>query len=379
MSLIQEKIYLDNNATTRIDDRVLDAMLPYFTNFYANANSSHLAGLTVKEAVEQARWQTAELIQAKPNDIIFTSGATEAINLAIKGLANEKRKHIVTVITEHEAVLDTCLHLETIGYKISYLGVNKDGILDLDLLTASVTEETALVIVMMANNETGTLQDIKKIGEIAKSKEAYFLCDATQAIGKIPINVVDLGIDLLSLSAHKFYGPKGIGALFVSKKIKAKLTGQITGGGQQNSKRSGTLNVPGIIGLGKACEIASLEMEKDRDRITIMRDLLERELLKIPASFVNGSQTNRLYNTTNICFRGVNSENLILALQNISVSNGSACSAVTSEPSHVLKALGLTNENALSSIRFSLGKFTTLAEIELTIATVSELTRLLKS
>lgn len=379
MTPIQENIYLDNNATTRIDNRVLDAMLPYFTDFYANANSSHLAGFTVKEAVEQARWQTAELIGAKPNDIIFTSGATEAINLAIKGLANEKRKHIVTVITEHEAVLDTCRHVETIGYKVSYLDVNKDGILDLDLLAATVTKETVLVIVMMANNETGTLQEIKKIGAIAKSKGAYFLCDATQAIGKIPINVIDLGIDLLPFSAHKFYGPKGIGALFVSKKVKAKLSGQITGGGQQNSKRSGTLNVPGIIGLGKACEIASLEMEKDRDRIIIMRDLLEMELLKITNSFVNSSQTNRLYNTINICFPGVNSENLILALQNISVSNGSACSAVTSEPSHVLKALGLTNENALSSIRFSLGRFTTLSEIEMTIVSVTKLVQLLKS
>ncbi len=377
--LTPEKVYLDNNATTRIDNRVLDAMLPYFTDCYANANSSHLAGFTVKEAVEQARWQTAELIGAKPNDIIFTSGATEAINLAIKGLAIENRKQIVTLVTEHQAVLDSCRHMETIGFEVRYLAVNREGILDLELLRTAVTEETLLVIVMMANNETGTLQDIQKISAIAKSKGAYFLCDATQAVGKIPIDVNDLGIDLLALSAHKWYGPKGIGALYVSKKVKAKLKAEITGGGQQNGKRSGTLNVPGIIGLAKAAEIARLEMQNDQDSIIKLRNLLEGELLQIEGSFVNGSQTNRLYNTTNICFPGVNSECLILALQNISVSNGSACSSVTSEPSHVLKALGLSDEYALSSIRFSLGKFTTLAEIEYTIARVTELVQQLKS
>jgi len=375
----QEKIYLDNNATTRIDNRVLEALLPYFTDFYANASSGHLAGLTVKEAVEEARWQTAELIGAKAGDIIFTSGATEALNLAIKGIANKNRKHILTVNTEHKAVLDTCQQLESKGFDLTYLPVNQEGLLDLDLLAANCTEDTALLIVMMANNETGTLQNIREIAAIAKSKGAYFLCDATQAVGKIPVDVIDLGIDLLTLSAHKFYGPKGIGALYVSKGVKAKLRAEITGGGQQNSLRSGTLNVPGIIGLGKAAEIARLEMHIDSDRITKLRDLLERELLKIEGSFLNGSVTNRLYNTSNICFPGVNSENLILALQNISVSNGSACSAVRSKPSHVLIALGLTNENALASIRFSLGRFSTLAEIEMTIVSVTELVQQLKS
>jgi len=375
----QEKIYLDNNATTRIDNRVLEALLPYFTDFYANASSGHLAGLTVKEAVEEASWQTAELIGAKAGDIIFTSGATEALNLAIKGIANKNRKHILTVNTEHKAVLDTCQQLESKGFDLTYLPVDQEGLLDLDLLAANCTEDTALLIVMMANNETGTLQNIREIAAIAKSKGAYFLCDATQAVGKIPVDVIDLGIDLFTLSAHKFYGPKGIGALYVSKGVKAKLRAEITGGGQQNSLRSGTLNVPGIIGLGKAAEIARLEMHIDSDRITKLRDLLERELLKIEGSFVNGSVTNRLYNTSNICFPGVNSENLILALQNISVSNGSACSAVRSKPSHVLIALGLTNENALSSIRFSLGRFSTLAEIEMTIASVTELVQQLKS
>jgi len=375
----QEKIYLDNNATTRIDNRVLEALLPYFTDFYANASSGHLAGLTVKEAVEEASWQTAELIGAKAGDIIFTSGATEALNLAIKGIANKNRKHILTVNTEHKAVLDTCQQLESKGFDLTYLPVDQEGLLDLDLLAANCTEDTALLIVMMANNETGTLQNIREIAAIAKSKGAYFLCDATQAVGKIPVDVIDLGIDLFTLSAHKFYGPKGIGALYVSKGVKAKLRAEITGGGQQNSLRSGTLNVPGIIGLGKAAEIARLEMHIDSDRITKLRDLLERELLKIEGSFLNGSVTNRLYNTSNICFPGVNSENLILALQNISVSNGSACSAVRSKPSHVLIALGLTNENALSSIRFSLGRFSTLAEIEMTIASVTELVQQLKS
>ena len=375
----QEKIYLDNNSTTRIDNRVLDCMIPYFTDFYANASSGHLAGLTVKEAVEEASWQTAELIGAKAGDIIFTSGATEALNLAIKGITNEDRKHILTVNTEHKAVLDTCQQLESKRFDFTYLPVDQEGLLDLNLLEANCTEDTALLIVMMANNETGTLQNIREIAAIAKSKGAYFLCDATQAVGKIPVDVIDLGIDLLTLSAHKFYGPKGIGALYVSKSLKAKLRAEITGGGQQNSLRSGTLNVPGIIGLGKAAEIARLEMRTDSDRITKLRDLLERELLKIEGSFANGSVTNRLYNTSNICFPGVNSENLILALQNISVSNGSACSSVRSKPSHVLTALGLTHENALASIRFSLGRFSTLAEIEMTIASVTELVKQLKS
>jgi cysteine desulfurase len=375
---LQETIYLDNNATTRLDQRVLDTMLPYYTEHYANANSSHLAGLTIKETVELATWQLADLIGAKPSEIIFTSGATESINLAIKGLINEKKKHIVTVATEHKAVLDTCLYMESVGFEVTYLPVNQDGILDLNLLTEAVTEQTLLVIVMMANNETGTLQDSKKIGAIAHSKEALFLCDATQVVGKLPIDIRDFEVDFLPLSAHKFYGPKGIGALYLSKKAKAKLTPQLHGGGQQKNIRSGTLNVPGIIGLGMACEIAGIEMESDHDRIKKLRNLLESELLKVEGSFVNGSTSNRIYNTTNLCFPGVNSENLILALQNILVSNGSACSSVTTEPSFVLKTLGLSDEDALSSIRFSLGRFTTFEEIEKTISKVSQLIKQLK-
>ena len=372
---LQQTIYLDNNATTQLDQRVLDVMLPYFTTAYANASSSYLAGLTIHEAVENAAWQTANLIGATPEEIIFTSGATESINLAIKGFSNQNKKHIVTVSTEHKAVLDTCQFMESIGFEVSYLPVDSDGILDLQLLNDSITDQTLMVIVMMVNNEIGVIQDIDRISAIVHSKKALFMCDATQAVGKMAVDVQKSGIDLLALSAHKFYGPKGVGALYLSAKAKIKLTPQIHGGGQQRKLRSGTLNVPGIIGLGKACEIAKAEMKTDQERIQKLRDHLEKSLLQIEGSFVNGNTTNRIYNTSNICFPGVNSESLILALQNISVSNGSSCSAVTSEPSHVLKALGLSDENALSSIRFSLGKFTTQEEILLTIERVCALVR----
>lgn len=369
----QKIIYLDNNATTRPDERVINAMLPYFTDYYANPNSAHLAGLSVNEAVELAAWHTAGLIGAEEKEIIFTSGASESINLAIKGLSSQNRKHIVTVATEHKAVLDTCLYMENIGFEVSYLPVGSDGLLDLDLLNKTITDETLMVIVMMVNNETGVIQDCKEIGNIAHSKNVLFMCDATQAAGKIPVDVKDLNIDLLAFSAHKFYGPKGIGALYISSKAKIKLTPQIHGGGQQRKLRSGTLNVPGIIGFGKACEIALIEMKTDEERIKRLRNHLEENLLKIEGSFVNGNSQKRIYNTSNICFPGVNAQRLIIALQNISVSDGSACSSVTTEPSHVLKALGVSNENALSSVRFSLGRFTTFEEIENTISRVTTL------
>ena len=369
----QHSIYLDNNASTRLDERVLDAMLPYFKDSYANAGSNHLAGLTINEAIENAAWQTAGLIGAKEEEIIFTSGATEAINLAIKGLANENRKHIITVAAEHKAVLDTCGFMKTMGFEITYLPVASDGILDINLLIESITDKTLMLIVMMVNNETGVMQNIEAISEIAHAKNILFMCDATQAVGKLFVDVNALGIDILPLSAHKFHGPKGIGALYLSAKAKIKLIPQIHGGGQQRKLRSGTLNVPAIIGLGKACEIAVNEQETNHNRIKQLRDKLENELLKTEGSFVNGNIENRIYNTTNICFPGVNSERLILALQHISVSNGSSCTAATSEPSHVLKALGLSDEDALSSIRFSLSKFTTDAEIDETISRVAAL------
>lgn len=371
----QDHIYLDNNATTRLDKRVLDAMLPYLTESYANAGSSHLAGLTINESIQEAAWQTANLIGANEDEIIFTSGATESINLAIKGLSNSPKKHIVTIATEHKAVLETCHYMETIGFNVSYLPVASDGLLDLNLLEEIITDKTLIIIAMISNNEIGVIQDITAISQMAHKKNALFMCDATQAVGKIPVDVKKLGIDLLPISAHKFYGPKGIGALYVSAQAKIKLLPQIHGGGQQRKLRSGTLNVTGIIGLGKASEIALNEMETDKERIKELRDHLEKNLLKIDGSFVNGTTLNRIYNTSNICFPGINSERLILALKNISVSSGSSCSAATSTPSHVLKALGLSDENALSSIRFSLGRFTTLAQIEEAIVRVSSLIR----
>ena len=371
-------IYLDNNATTRLDDRVLNTMLPYFTENYANAGSAHIAGLAVSEAVANAAWQTANLIGAKEEEIIFTSGATEAINLAIKGLANQYRKHIVTIVTEHKAVLNTCEFMESIGFEVTYLPVGSDGILDLNVLNESITDKTLIVIVMLTNNETGVTQNIEAISKLSHAKNALFMCDATQAVGKIPVDVEKLKIDLLPLSAHKFYGPKGVGALYISAKAKLKLLPQLHGGEQQGKLRSGTLNVPGIIGLGKASEIAVNELESDQNRIIKLRDKLENGLLHFEGSFVNGNTENRIYNTTNICFRGVVSETLILALQDISVSNGASCSAVTSKPSHVLKAMGLSDNDALSSIRFSLGRFTTETEIDLAIERILDLAKKLR-
>ncbi|MBP1222555.1 cysteine desulfurase family protein [Flavobacterium sp. 1355] len=375
----QKTIYLDNNATTRLDERVLEAMLPYFTENYANASSAHLAGLSVNEAVEFAAWHTAGLIGAKEKEIVFTSGATESINLAIKGFAGQNRTHIVTVATEHKAVLDTCLYMQSIGFDVSFVPVNSDGLLDLDLLAKTITNNTIMVVVMMVNNETGVIQDCKEIARLAHSKNVLFICDATQAVGKIPVAVEDLGIDLLAFSAHKFYGPKGIGALYISSKAKIKLSPQLHGGGQQRKLRSGTLNVPAIIGLGEACEIALAEMKADEERINTLRNHLEENLLKIEGSFINGNAQKRIYNTSNICFPGISAQRLIIALQNIAVSDGSACSSVITEPSHVLKALGLSNENALSSVRFSLGKFTTFEDIEETIERVTTLVKELRS
>ncbi|WJS94009.1 cysteine desulfurase [Flavobacterium johnsoniae] len=371
----QQHIYLDNNATTRVDDRVLNAMLPYFTDLYANSTSRHIAGLTVNEAVENAAWQVADLINANAEEITFTSGATEAINLAIKGLVNQDRKHIITIQTEHKAVLETCHFMEQNGFDVSYLSVSKDGLLDINLLNEIITYKTLAFIGMLSNNETGVIQNSSEISNILKSKNVLFICDATQAVGKIPIDAKALGIDLLTLSAHKFYGPKGVGALYISAKAKLKLQPQIIGGGQQRKLRSGTLNTPGIIGLGKASEIAVNELEKDSNRINLLRNKLESGLLQFEGSFVNGNTENRIYNTSNICFPNVNSEQLILALGNISVSNGASCSAVTSEPSHVLKAMGLSDEEALSSIRFSLGRFTTEEEIEIAIEQVLKIAR----
>lgn len=373
-------VYLDYNATTPVDQRVLEAMLPYFNQFYANSGSSHLFGLTVREAVENATEEVAELIGVEPREIIFTSGATESVNLALKGFKTDTDKnHIITVTTEHKAVLDTCAQLEKDGFKVDYLNVNHLGHINLSEMESLITERTLMVCIMLVNNETGVIHPIKEIAEMAHRKGCFVFCDATQAIGKIQIDVKELNIDLMAFSAHKFYGPKGIGVLYIASAIKNKMQSQIQGGGQQNNLRSGTLNVPGIVGMGKAAQIALHEMEKDIQKVKELRDNLENALLKIPKMFINGDYSSRIFNTTNICFQGINSEDLIISLGNISVSSGSACNAVTTKPSHVLKAMGMSDRDALSSIRFSIGKYTSFSEIETAVEKIEKTVLLLRN
>lgn len=382
-------IYLDYNSTTPVDPRVLEVMLPYFSEKFGNAASkTHSAGWIAEAAVEQARERVAKLIGATPHEIIFTSGATEAINLAIKGLyeaavgagrdfkSRPTRDHIITVSTEHKAVLDTCKYLEAKGAKVTYLPVNREGLIDLDQLRDSITGSTLLVCVMYANNETGVMQpQISQISQITHDRGGIFMTDATQAVGKIQVNVQRDGIDLLCLSSHKLYGPKGAGALFVRRKDpRVTLSPLIHGGGHERGLRSGTLNVPAIVGLGKACDIALQEMQKDSNRISQLRDELEKSLVSIGNVFVNGLPSpwgggkegggGRLPNTTNLYFQGIKADELIAKLPDIAVSAGSACGSAIPEPSHVLKAMGLSDEMAYSSIRFSLGKRTTKEEIE---------------
>jgi len=363
---MNDYVYLDYNATTPVDRRVVDAMIPYFNSLYANSGSSHLFGLTLKEAIEEAGEHIAELISANPKEIIYTSGATEAVNLALKGIKKSHGKnHIITLKTEHKAVLDTCHYLEEQGFPVTYLNTGKDGLLDLDELQNEISDKTLMVCIMYVNNETGVIQPIKQIAEITHKHDCLLFCDATQAVGKIEMNVKDLGIDVMAFSAHKFYGPKGIGALYISSAIKKHIDPQIHGGGQQFNLRSGTLNVPGIIGMGKAAEIALAEMERDAQNSNELRSRLENSLLKISGTSINGNQNSRIFNTTNICFSQVNAEQMILSLGNICVSSGSACNAATTRPSHVLKAMGMEDRDALSSLRFSLGKFTTPSDIDI--------------
>lgn len=376
-------IYLDNNSTTPVDSRVMEVMLPYFTDDFANANSTHRFGVGAFEAVKNARAQVAELLGADSSEIVFTSGATEAINLSIKGVAEQfstKGKHFVTVTTEHTAVLDVCNYLENRGYEMTYLPVRPDGLLDMEELSAALRNDTILVSVMLANNETGVIQSVREIAEAAHAVGALCMTDATQAAGKIPVNVDELGVDLLCLSGHKFYAPKGVGALFVRRRgNRVKLPALLHGGGHENGLRSGTLNVPGIAGLGKAAEIAAKEMAENEKHIRILRDYLEKELLGIEHTTVNGSTEHRLYNTTNICFHGADSDAIIMGLSNpesdapmIAVSNGSACTSARIEPSHVLTAMGLDENAAFNSIRFSVGKFNTKEEIEMVIDAVKK-------
>lgn len=364
-ALKNEIIYLDNNATTPIAPQVLDAMLPFLKENFANPSSTHHFGATINKKVQVARTQVADLIGAEEQEIIFTSGSTEAINIALKGVAEQyeiKGKHIITVSTEHKAVLDTCKHLETRGYEVTYLSVQKDGLIDLDELRQSMRSDTIFVCVMYVNNETGVIQPIKKIASLVHERGALFITDATQAVGKMEIEVDALGIDLLCLSGHKMYAPKGIGALYIRQNI--KLPAYTHGGGHENGLRSGTLNVPGIIGLGAACEIAAQEMHQDSERIVALRNKLENELLKIPETFVNGNRENRIFNVTNICFRGIDASVLIGRMKNVAVSNGSACTSLVVEPSHVLTAMGLCEGDAFDSLRFSLGRFNTEKEMQ---------------
>ena len=353
-------------------------MMPYLTAEYANANSTHLFGVKAHEAVKAARAKVAELIGAEAHEIVFTSGATEAVNLAIKGVAGNyqaKGKHIVTVSTEHSAVLDTCQYLENKGFEVTYLPIKSDGLIDLDELKTILRDDTILVAVMLANNETGVIQPIKEIAELSHGVGALFMSDATQAVGKIPVNLDELGIDLLCLSGHKLYAPKGVGALYVRQRMnRVKIPALLHGGGHEKGLRSGTLNVPGIVALGEACAIAKRELSKNAESIGALRDYLETELLKIEGTSVNGNIAERLFNTANILFRGADSDAIIMGLSNpendlplIAVSNGSACTSASIEPSHVLTAMGLDEVAAFSSIRFSIGKFNTKAEIDMVI------------
>jgi cysteine desulfurase len=371
-------VYLDNNATTPVDPRVLEAMLPYFTQKFGNAASrSHSYGWIAEEAVKIAREQVAELIGASVEEIIFTSGATESDNLAIKGVFEtyqSKGNHIITVTTEHKAVLDTCKHLEKLGARVTYLPVQNDGLVDLQQLKDVLTAETILVSVMYANNEIGVIQPIREMAALTHEQGALFMTDAAQAVGKVSIDVNADGIDLLSLSAHKIYGPKGVGVLYVRRRgPRVKLTAQMDGGGHERAMRSGTLNVPGIVGLGKACELAGLEIKNESLRIAKLRDKLERSLLtEIEGTFVNGNVEHRLPGTTNITFRNAESEGLMMAMRDIAVSSGSACTSASLEPSHVLSAIGLPDDLALSAIRFGLGRFTTAEEIDYTIEIIKK-------
>ncbi len=389
MNNIKPLIYLDNNATTQIDKRVLETMMPFLTDNFANANSTHQFGVSAYEAVKQARKQVADLIGADAHEIIFTSGATEAINLAIKGVAENyasKGKHIITVSTEHAAVLDTCKYLEKKGYELSYLSVKADGLIDLDELKSALKEDTILVSVMLANNETGVIQPIQEISALTHQNGTLFMTDATQAVGKIPIDVDKFGIDLLCMSGHKLYAQKGVGALYVRQRInRVKLPALLHGGGHEKGMRSGTLNVPSIVGLGYACSLAQKEMEKNSEHILALRDYLETELLKITGTSVNGNTSSRLFNTSNILFQGVDSDALIMGLSNpendlplIAVSNGSACTSASIEPSHVLTAMSLDEIAAFSSIRFSLGKYNTKEEIETVVDLVKKMVRSLR-
>ena len=363
-------IYMDNHATTPVDPRVLDAMLPYFHGSFGNAASrNHSFGWAAEEAVETARKRIASLINANVKEIVFTSGATESNNLALKGVAEmyaERGNHIITAATEHKAILDTTKKLEKHGYRITYLPVRQDGLIDLDMLKESITEKTILVSIMYANNEIGVLQPVREIGKMCKDRGVLFHTDGTQAAGKVPVNVIADNIDLMSISAHKMYGPKGVGALYVRRKSpRVQLTAQMDGGGHERGMRSGTLNVPAIVGLGAACDIARQEMPEESRRLAFLRDKLRSRFESaLDEVYINGSMEHRLPNNLNMSFAYVEGESLLMGINDVAVSSGSACTSATLEPSYVLKALGAGDDTAHSSIRFGLGRFNTEEEVD---------------
>lgn len=375
--MLKFPIYLDHNATTPCDPRVVEAMIPYFTESFGNAASrNHPYGWQAEEAVDYAREQVAQLIGADPKEIIFTSGATEGDNLAIKGVFEmyaSKGKHIITCNIEHKAVLDTCKHIEKEGGEVTYLDVNKDGLVDPKDVEAAIKPNTILIALMYANNEIGTVMPIREIGAIARKHGVLLFTDATQAVGKIPVDVKADNIDLLAMTAHKMYGPKGIGALYVRRKNpRVKVTAQMDGGGHERGMRSGTLNVPGIVGFGKACELARLEMDQDAKRLVVLRDKLETALLGLEEAYLNGDKQHRLPHVSNISFKYVEGEGLMMGFnKEIALSSGSACTSASLEPSYVLKALGLGDDLAHSSLRFGLGRFTTEEQIDYTIEQVT--------
>ncbi|MEZ5353706.1 MAG: IscS subfamily cysteine desulfurase [Bryobacteraceae bacterium] len=377
-------IYMDNHATTPTDPRVLETMLPYFKEHFGNAASrNHAFGWEAEEAVETARKQIASLIGATAKEIIFTSGATESNNLALKGVAEmyaERGNHIITAATEHKAILDTAKRLEKHGVRVTYLPVRQDGLIDLDMLREAITDKTILVSIMYANNEIGVVQPIREIGKICKEKSILFHTDGVQAVGKIPVNVIEDNIDLLSLSGHKIYGPKGVGALYVRRKSpRVQLTAQMDGGGHERGMRSGTLNVPGIAGLGKACAIAQAEMSEESRRMAFLRDKLKDRLLaELDETYINGSMEHRLPNNLNISFAYVEGESLLMGINDVAVSSGSACTSATLEPSYVLKALGAGDDLAHSSIRFGLGRFNTEEEVDYVAAKVISIVKKLR-
>jgi len=376
--MLQLPIYLDNNSTTQCDPRVVETMLPYFLEKFGNAASrTHSFGWMAEEAVETARKQLAELIHADKTEIIFTSGATESDNLALKGVFEgyaSKGNHVITATTEHKAVLDTCRHLEKLGGEVTYLDVNSDGRIDVHELEKNIKPSTVLIAIMYANNETGVIQPVKEISAVAKKHSVLFFCDAAQAVGKIKVDVIEDGIDILAFTAHKIYGPKGIGALYVRRKNpRVKLIAQMDGGGHERNMRSGTLNVPAIVGFGEACELCINEMEEETKRLSILRDKLENGLLQIGEVSVNGNKKFRLPHVTNLSFKNTTANKLMMSFnRHIAVSSGSACTSALPEPSYVLKAMGLEDALANASLRFGSGRFTTEEQIDFTIKEISD-------